>query len=297
MSEHKRRKRSSYNNRKSYDDELALVLELLEESKDYEEAVAAPFKEAFDKLIKMYELWLPFYFKTGVNNKELTRLISSLVDEKGRIKTDISETLKEIEDKTTNLEIQYLTAWLILDYELTAKQTADSIKLDPQSYMKFMNNTKAHETIKQPWCKDNKTYIDRVKEATSEMNRELKMVIVQGIKRGWSVDRMTEILKNITGTAEYKARRLIRTETMAVYSKVTKEMYLERGIEYVEIIGDAACGGICLDYVGEALPLREAEIGDDLPPYHPNCCCSFCSYTEFDEIDIEESEEDVGTFD
>ena len=52
-------------------------------------------------------------------------------------------------------------------------------------------------------------------------------------------------------------------------------MYLEKGIEYVEIIGDAACGGICLDYVGEAIPLREAELGDDLPPYHPNCACSF----------------------
>ena len=60
--------------------------------------------------------------------------------------------------------------------------------------------------------------------------------------------------------------------------------YLEKkGIEYVEIIGDAACGGICLDYVGEAIPLREAELGDDLPPYHPNCACSFCAYEEFVE--------------
>ena len=56
------------------------------------------------------------------------------------------------------------------------------------------------------------------------------------------------------------------------------------GIEYVEIIGDAACGGICTDYVGDVIPLREAELGDDLPPYHPNCACSFCAYTEFEDI-------------
>jgi hypothetical protein len=49
----------------------------------------------------------------------------------------------------------------------------------------------------------------------------------------------------------------------------------------VEIIGDAACGGICTEYVGEAIPLRDAMIGDELPPYHPNCACSFCAYTEF----------------
>ena len=292
MSEHKRRKRSSYNNKKSYDDELSLVLELLEESKDYEEAIAAEFEKAFEKLIDLYERWLPFYFKSGVNNKELRILIESLVDKDGGVKTDISETLEEIKNLTNSLEVQYMTAWLILDYELTAKRTAESIKLDPQIFITYLNNIKAQETVRKPWCKDNKTYIDRVKEATSEMDRQLKMVIVQGIRRGWSQERMTEIFRNITGAAEYKARRLIRTETMAVYSKVTKEMYLEKGIEYVEIIGDAACGGICLDYVGEALPLREAEIGDDLPPYHPNCACSFCSYTEFDELEASEELEE-----
>ena len=65
-------------------------------------------------------------------------------------------------------------------------------------------------------------------------------------------------------------------------------------IEYVEIIGDAACGGICLDYVGEAIPLRDAQIGDDLPPYHPNCACSFCSYTEFDNEDRTDSFKESG---
>ena len=116
----------------------------------------------------------------------------------------------------------------------------------------------------------------------------MRLVIIQGIKRGWSIEKMTEVFRTITGTAAYKAARLLRTETMAVYSKVTKEMYLEKGIEYVEIIGDAACGGICLDYVGEAIPLREAELGDDLPPYHPNCACSFCAYEEF----VENSEDE-----
>ena len=55
-----------------------------------------------------------------------------------------------------------------------------------------------------------------------------------------------------------------------MWSLATKETYLAIGIEYVEIVGDAACGGICVDYVGEAIPLRDAELGDELPPYHPN---------------------------
>ena len=58
---------------------------------------------------------------------------------------------------------------------------------------------------------------------------------------------------------------------------------------YVAIVGDAECGGICLDYVdGEPIPLAEAEIGDLLPPYHPNCACSFVSWEEKVEVPLDE---------
>jgi hypothetical protein len=37
---------------------------------------------------------------------------------------------------------------------------------------------------------------------------------------------MAEHLKRITGMAAYKAKRLVRTETMAVFSKATKDTFL-----------------------------------------------------------------------
>ena len=101
----------------------------------------------------------------------------------------------------------------------------------------------------------------------------------------------------LTGSTAYDTARLLKTETMAMWSMATKSSLLEMGIEFVEIVGDAECGGICLDYVGEAVPLREAEIGDLLPPYHPNCACSFVEYVESanadesEEYDIEDEEE------
>lgn len=293
MSEHKKtRKRSSYHNVEAYDDELDLVLELLEESKPYEEALAKQFQEAFDKLLELYERVLPFYFKTGLNNKKMMELANSLYDDKGRISSDVDRVLNEIKRETFSLEVQYLTAWLIIDYETTARTTAKAINLDTSQLLMRLSFGQAQKTIEKPWCDDKKTYIQRIEDITSTMDKQLRMVIVQGIRRGWSVERMTEIFRNITGAAEYKARRLIRTETMAVYSKVTKDIYLEKGIEYVEIIGDAACGGICLDYVDTVIPLADADIGIDLPPYHPNCCCSFCCYEEYGELDSEEETED-----
>jgi hypothetical protein len=30
----------------------------------------------------------------------------------------------------------------------------------------------------------------------------------------------------------------------------------------------------------EIIPLAEAELGDELPPYHPNCVCDFVAFEE-----------------
>ena len=286
---HKNRPRASYNNIKSYDDELAIVLKLLESTKFVEKEILDEFEEVFKELVKLYEEEFPFYFKNGIiNERELAILVASLMNGKGSIETRIKTTLDEMESKVRRLQNSRLMAWLILDYEYTAQKTAASINLDYTQYLIRMTPQQKKEKVLQPWCKDGKTFIDRVEANTKDMDKKLRLVIIQGIKRGWSIEKMTEVFRTITGTAAYKAARLLRTETMAVYSKVTKEMYLEKGIEYVEIIGDAACGGICLDYVGEAIPLREAELGDDLPPYHPNCACSFCAYEEF----VENSEDE-----
>ena len=286
---HENRPRASYNNIKSYDDELAIVLKLLENTKFVEKEILDEFEEVFKELVKLYEEEFPFYFKNGIiNERELAILVASLMNGNGSIETRIKTTLDEMESKVRQLQNSRLMAWLIIDYEYTAQKTAASINLDYTQYFIMMSPQQKKEKVLQPWCKDGKTFIDRVEANTKDMDNKLRLVIIQGIKRGWSIEKMTEVFRTITGTAAYKAARLLRTETMAVYSKVTKEMYLEKGIEYVEIIGDAACGGICLDYVGEAIPLREAELGDDLPPYHPNCACSFCAYEEF----VENSEDE-----
>ena len=103
---------------------------------------------------------------------------------------------------------------------------------------------------------------------------------------------MKKSWRKLTGSTAYDTARLLKTETMAMWSTATKSAYLEMGIEYVVIVGDAACGNICVDYVdGEPVPLADAEIGGMLPPYHPNCACSFVAYEE--EIPDELLDEEI----
>lgn len=273
------RTRDSYNNLDSYDDELDIVEALLEGARDVEDELMEVFEGLLKELCRLYNELFPFYYPHNVlDENELRKLILSLNYD--IIETDIQKLIDYASEKIEQLQVNKIMAWLILDYELTSQKTAQSIGVQ---YQDLLSLPAKKEIVVQSWCDDNKTFLDRIRANTKDMDEKLRYVIVEGIRRGWDMDKMTEVFRDITGAAAYKAARLIRTETMAVYSKATKEMFLENGIEYVEIIGDAACGGICLDYVGNAIPLRNAAIGDELPPYHPNCACSFCAYTEFGE--------------
>ena len=279
---HKIKKRKNYKNKKSYDAELETMLFLLSKCEKVEKELVDQLEESLHELVKLYKEEFPFYFKNGVlNQKEWEKLFASLTNGRGGIESRINQVITKIADKTRELQSQRLMAWLILDYEIAAQRTAASMNVDYTKYIWLMSDEFKRGAVLSSWCADGKTFLDRIYDNTKDMERKLRAVILKGTREGWSVEKMAEYFRTITGTAAYKAQRLLRTETTAVYSKATKEMFLANGIEYVEIIGDALCGEICTEFVGEAVPLRDAGVGIELPPYHPNCACSFCSYTEF----------------
>ena len=154
----------------------------------------------------------------------------------------------------------------------------------PKSYNVYVQTTDSHiydKVLNVPWCQDGKVYSQRLYSHVSQFQQKLSYVLEEGIRNGKGMEWMVDAWRKLTGSTAYDTARLLKTETMAMWSRATKDAYLEMGIEYVEIVGDAECGGICLDYVdGEPIPLAEAEIGDLLPPYHPNCACSFVVYEE-----------------
>ena len=271
----KMRPRSQYHNKKSYDAQLAIVRELLSRAKGVQEDMIDDFEQALYELYRLYEQQIPFFFHVGVlDERQYRRLLASL---QGEGVTKISQVLDRIRQEIISLQNQKLMTWLLLDYELTARRTAMS--LGPKGVWTMPVNKEAR--VIQSWCRDKKTVLDRIKINTEDMDYKLRGTILKGIRQKWTFDQMAEHLKRITGMAAYKAKRLVRTETMAVFSKATKDTFLQNGIKYVQIVGDAACGGICLDYVGSYITLEQAEVGDELPPYHPNCACSFCAYEEF----------------
>lgn len=125
----KTRKRSSYNNLDSYDDELDIVFELLEGAEDVEEELVKEFEGLLRELCRLYNEKFPFYYPQGVLNKdELRKLTLSL--NYGIIRSEIDDLLTNFSQKVEQLQTNRLMAWLILDYELTSQKTAESIGVE-----------------------------------------------------------------------------------------------------------------------------------------------------------------------
>lgn len=255
--------------------------------------------------------------------KEFQELIKKL-SKNGQIDLDkpinlnnypsIGKMIQDVEKKVWDTRMDTLWSWLNVVYTDSLTKTykgtvVETYNIFNNSYslQNQQNSTPVH-TIQMPkviitdtyitssilpipWCQDGKNYSQRLYEHVANFYSKLSFVLEEGINKGKGLDWMIESWRKLTGSTAYDAARLLKTETVAMWSMATKESYLQMGIEYIEIIGDAACGEVCTEYVGEVIPLREAELGDELPPYHPNCACSYIAYqeeTEEENLDQED---------
>lgn len=237
--------------------------------------------------------------------KEVRKILTDL-QKSGRIDLEkkirlgdhpaIYKALKDIEYKEWRdftewcwIGYQVITESLMRTYRETLTWTYDTFRpkipsaptaqsLDVQ--IKLSNNYIDSHYLKIPWCQDGKTYSDRLWGNIANFQSKLSYVLEQGVARGKGIDWMMDEWQRLTQTAGYEVARLLKTETMAMWAEATKEAYLDMGIEYVEIINPEPCDEVCSDYVGEIIPLAEAELGDELPPYHPNCVCDFHAWRE-----------------
>ena len=206
------------------------------------------------------------------------------------------QSIKELEQK----ELQRFTEWAWIGwnviteslqetYRTTLMKTYDifrpSIPSAPGPHsldveVKIIDTYITSHYLQIPWCQDGKTYSDRLYGNVANFESKLAFVLEEGITKGKGMEWMQQAWKKLTGSAAYETARLLKTETVAMWAQATKEAYLDMGIEYVEIINPEGCEEICSEYVGEIIPLEEAKLGDELPPYHPNCVCDFIAFEE-----------------
>lgn len=107
------------------------------------------------------------------------------------------------------------------------------------------------------------------------------------ITTGKSYKQLSAALANDMGVGYRQAERLIRTESARVAIQSSLDTYSEVGVDKVKVItahDDRVCSEECEEHKGKIIPIREVEIGVNVPPFHPNCRCDIVAVWEDDNV-------------
>lgn len=130
----------------------------------------------------------------------------------------------------------------------------------------------------------------RLWQHSEEMTREVQNIVSKHITQGMDMADLTDNLfpysngassSSITGQVEsldYRAQRLLRTESARAVNEVNQKVYEIVGIEEVDVVNEPGACPKCIDAVDKGpYPLKEAPS----IPIHPNCRCSIVPHDDF----------------
>lgn len=184
-----------------------------------------------------------------------------------RLENQIEAFTKQMGKQTE----QDITNLLITNYRNTLISTGEQVGANIS--FSLLNDKAIREAVLTPFTADGREFSDRIWSNLSDMNFRLRKELSDGIARGDSIVKTSKRLQEIFGNTAYNTQRLIRTETLATYAKASVAAYKEAGLEYLEILGEAGACDECDKNKNLQLKVIDAEVGVNIPPFHPNCKC------------------------
>jgi len=106
-----------------------------------------------------------------------------------------------------------------------------------------------------------------------ELIKSLPVILGGGISSGASIQKMSQAIRERFDVSRYEAFRLLRTETNYFFNQAQLQTYIDNGVEEYEIVAtlDGRTSDICMREDGKIYKSEEAIVGENYPPYHPNC--------------------------
>lgn len=116
-------------------------------------------------------------------------------------------------------------------------------------------------------------YSDRIWRNSFRLADKMNGLFLQREMLGLSTRDIIKQLARDTHTSDYDSARLIRTEANALRSATEQTEAEALGIDQYLIIAtlDRKTSEICQELDGSIGNWKEAQIGIDIPPFHPNC--------------------------
>ena len=131
------------------------------------------------------------------------------------------------------------------------------------------------------------SWSDRLWDNQDALRVELERLLNRGIIQGRNPRELARELRKVFNTSVYNSERLLRTEMARVQQDIFQDSAQQSGIEQYEFIAEPDACPICAELDGKLFYVRDAEIGINAYPVHPNCRCSQALYIDRDEWDTD----------
>lgn len=140
------------------------------------------------------------------------------------------------------------------------------------------------EILKTNWSGAH--FSKRIWSNADTMATELEYVLSKGIMSGKSIRKMSMEMADKFNVSQYKATRLIRTETTYVCNMAELEAYKEAGVKKLMFLAtlDGRTSDICRKHDGSIVDVDKAVPGENIPPMHPNCRSTTLEVFEDDDL-------------
>lgn len=242
---HKKAKRESLRQQRLYkklEIELVKLIRLYEDKEKYNELLTVKETEDLKWLIQDLKEQIVDIEENGYL-KRLLRELETILE-----KTRISRRLA--------LESESLLVLMWYSYEMK-----NGLETHLKATVNNISNSLNEEKIVTTKWYDNKNFVDRVFDNIRDIEKAIKQKV--------EIEKLRKILKskkNIVDT-------LVHTESSAIFNESLLEMYKQEGVNKVELIAtlDSRTSRICRHKDGLIIDLEDADIGLELPPFHPHC--------------------------
>lgn len=116
-------------------------------------------------------------------------------------------------------------------------------------------------------------FSSRIWNNTDALAKELKEQLILGYLTGKTHAQMTKEIANKFGVSNYKARRLVRTESAFQVTMADFAAYEEAEVEKYRIVAilDLKTSEICREMDGKVYDVKDKKVGENAPPFHPFC--------------------------
>lgn len=188
-----------------------------------------------------------------------------------RLQQLYSKTLREIISLTVAKD-EKVTDFLGDAYKDYYKDCVEDFKQEGlKSSWAEVDNRPLNNILRIPWS--GKNYSQRIWKDAEKLSHTIRDEIANSVHRGLSVNKTAMLVKNRMNVSMSNSKRLVRTELNYVNNQAALDSIKEAGFEQYEFIAtlDRRTSQICREHNGKIFPVKEAQVGTNVPPLHPNC--------------------------